>query len=433
MNAKRIAPYLLLGWLLSMGACTSNAGKDAQSSDDKADNGKNDNGKNGNGVCGFTTPVDLGAPDDDGLVNVPPNHPDIIYYGRVDCSDASAPAFAHPGISIRMRFTGTSLDMRLQDFGAGRSPDTNNYYAVIIDGEAPEKHEVLPTQELYELARDLPEGTHTAEIFKIGESGPSGSPNRGKGAFLGFRIDDGAQVLPLEARGRRIEFIGDSITCGYGNEVSVSYADISENPADYTYTTRNSNAWLAWGAVAARALDAEYMAVAYSGLGMARNFNGASLATLPERYLRTLPDEADGPTWDPQRAVPEVVVINLGTNDFSAGLTLDTIEAAQAQFRDTYVQFLADLRDHYPAATFIAAVGPGLSDYYPEGLTIWTRIQDDLAQIIAQRHDDGDDRVHSLVIPPQTEPYGEDYHPTAATHAAMADRLLDKLDELGLL
>jgi lysophospholipase L1-like esterase len=368
-------------------------------------------------VCGFKGAVSLGEPAADGFVDVPPNHPDILYFGRVDCSNPKAPAFAFPGVSIRMRFQGDSLDLRLTDHGTGGATGTN-YYDVILDGKAPVVLQVSPAQEVYPIGRQLGPGEHTVEVFKRIESAPGGQANAGKGELLGFRILKGSTILPLAARPHRIELIGDSITCGYGNEVSTTTPDSSH------YTTHESNADLAWGAVAARALDAEYMAVAYSGRGVSKNFMGGAGDTLPQMYGKSLPDDPAAAPWSVAAWTPEVVVINLGTNDFSAAGT------DEAAYRDAYLAFLKTLRGYYPTATFLLAAGPMISDYYPVGEMAWTKIQADLQQIIAERKDAGDAAIASLIFQPQSAPYGEDYHPTVATHQAMANQLVAQIKQL---
>ena len=52
--------------------------------------------------------------------------------------------------------------------------------------------------------------------------------------------------------------------------------------------------------------------------------------------------------------VPEAVVINLGTNDFSTG-------DPGPEFQTIYLKFVTDLRGHYPSARFFLAVGTMLS------------------------------------------------------------------------
>jgi len=183
------------------------------------------------------------------------------------------------------------------------------------------------------------------------------------------------------------------------------------------YTSKESNAFLAYGAVTARNLDAEYLAVAYSGRGVYRNFMGGAGDPLPGLYLRTLPDEPASPAWDVSKYQPEVVVVNLGTNDFSPG------GVDRAKYRSAYGDFLGKLRTYYPKAQIVCAIGPMLSDYYPAGEMAWTHAQADVQAVVKARNDGGDKQVYYLAFQPQTAPYGEDYHPTAATHAAMATQL----------
>ena len=355
----------------------------------------------------------LGAPAADGYVTVPANHPDILYFGRVDCAVPTAPSFAWPGVSIRMQFQGTGVDMMLTDSGTAGEV---NYYDVILDGGAPTDLQMMPGPQTYQLARNLAAGTHTVEIWKRIESAPGGAPDVGKGVFNGFRIPQAGSVLPLAPKPHRIEFIGDSITCGYGDEVSTT------TPANFHYTTAASNAYDAYGAVAARALDAEYMAVAYSGRGMYRN-NSTAPQTIPQLYTLTLPDEASGPTWNISAWTPDVVVINLGTNDFYAAPTNDAL------FQSTYLTFLQTLRGYYPSACIVVTTSPMLSDYYPTNPATnmvqasWTDEDTDVKAVVAARNAAGDAKVTVLTIQPQTGPdYGEDYHPTVATHQAMANR-----------
>jgi lysophospholipase L1-like esterase len=349
------------------------------------------------------------------MIDITADHPDILYVGRVDRSNPTAPALSFPGISIRARFNGDAVDAVIRDFG---NAEISNYYNIIVDGGEPTLLRLSPGEAVYELARDMGSGEHTVEIFKRGESGPNGSPNAGKAEFLGFRIREGHDLLKVAPKPRRMEFIGDSITCGYGNEIAVP------DPANLTYTPENSNAYNAFGAIAARALGAEYLAVAYSGRGLVRNFEDAPGKTVPEMYLDTLPESPDAARWDVSAYTPHAIVINLGTNDFSQGLDLDALARMRERFRHTYVRFLKTLRGYYPDAAIILSVGPMLSDDSPEGYDAWTSIRADVGEVIAARRDGGDDRIHLIVFSPQTAPFGEDRHPSGETHQKMAAQLV---------
>lgn len=364
--------------------------------------------------CGQATP-------EPGFVDVAPTDPAIRIVGRAT-DDPNARAFAYPGVSIHLRFEGDAIDLKLRDYGSPPSENATNYYDIIIDGGEPTVLQTCPEQEVYALARGLSDGEHTLEVFKRVESGPGGQPNAGKAELLGFRVREGKAVSAVPPKDRRIEFIGDSITAGYGNELSTT------TPDDFPYTTKNSNARLAYGALTARALDAEYMAVAASGRGVLRNYSDFAGKKVPEFYPLILPEESDSPVWDFAKWTPDVVVINLGTNDFSPGI--DDMDQHRQDFREAYGEFLGSLRGYYPEAQLIAAVGPMLSDAYPTGYDAWTNIQADVQAVVEARHTAGDERVHYFKFTPQRSPYGEDWHPTVATHQAMADALVPFIQEL---
>jgi lysophospholipase L1-like esterase len=360
--------------------------------------------------------VTYGVAGNDGLVDVPPSDPNILYEGRVDCSSPAAPAFSFPGVSIRVRFTGDTIQMRLAD-SATEGAKSANHYDVAVDGRTPTDLEASPRQAVYTLATGLGPGEHTVEIVKRTESFV------GKGVFGGFRIRAGTTLLPPALRRHRIEFIGDSITCGYGDMVSI------RDPSGAHFTAANENENLAWGGVTARTLDAELMVVAYSGRGIYRNYEDGPGETLPQMYLKSLPDDPAPVAWNPSASIPDVVVVNLGTNDFSpVHVAPGTVD--HAAYTRTYVEFLRKLRGYYPKATFIVAAGPMLSDFYPPGYKAWTNIQADLGNVVAARNAEGDTDIHTLFIPPQSPPYGEDYHPTAAEQQAMSDALVAAIKQL---
>ncbi|MBN2717865.1 MAG: hypothetical protein JXX14_18600 [Deltaproteobacteria bacterium] len=360
-----------------------------------------------------------------GPQRISPSHPMIRYTGRVDTRDPEAVSFSYPGVSIRVRYTGSELRVILDDNATTQSENNTNYFSVIVDGAKPVRMKTTPEQKEYILARKPGDGEHEVELFKRSESSHGANLNEGKVTVRGFIIDGGAEMLPPVERKLKMEFIGDSITCGYGNELSV------DNPDNYHFTTLNSNAWNAWGAIAARRLDASYVAVAYSGRGVVRNYSGIEAPTIPDMYLTTLPDDPDSDQWDPARYQPDIVVINLGTNDFSIGLkpgkALDELEK---QYGLRYETFLQELLGFYPGATFIIAVGPMLSDEFPKKYKALTRVRRALQKLVKSFKDTGNSNVHFLELAQQHGPFGEDYHPTVATHGRMADELIAFIESL---
>jgi len=364
-------------------------------------------------VCHFSGSSALPAPSADGTVPVPATHPLVSYTGRMDCQSPGGPMLGFVGASVRLRFRGTAVSLRLKDFGGG-TPQTTNYYDVAVDGRPSSVLAVSPAQQSYVLAQGLVDAEHEVELFKRVEAGPGGSPGAGKAQLLGFVVT-GSAVLPVALPSRRLEFVGDSITCGYGNEVATT------TPESAHYTTRESNGHKAYGALTAALLGARYMAVAYSGRGVSRNYSGAPGQLLPEMYLSSVPEDAAASRWDPAQYVPDAVIINLGTNDFS------TPGLDRAAFLARYEQFLATLRGYYPQALLLATLGPMLSDYSPPGANAWTNARADVTAAVAARQEAGDRRVHAFFFLPQQPPYGQDWHPTVATHEQMAQALSAEL------
>ncbi|CAA6678674.1 Unannotated [Lentimonas sp. CC4] len=115
--------------------------------------------------------------------------------------------FGWTGSMIETEFSGTSIaaDLEVVDGDAAG-------LTIVVDG-ASRFLKLTKGRQLYTLADGLaPALSHSIEIFKRSEGG------KGEVEFHGFEIsDDGRVVLP-EAPQRKILVIGDSITCGYGNE-----------------------------------------------------------------------------------------------------------------------------------------------------------------------------------------------------------------------
>jgi lysophospholipase L1-like esterase len=218
--------------------------------------------------------------------------------------------------------------------------------------------------------------------------------------FLGFTTGSGSILSAPAASSRRIEFIGDSITCGYGNEGTDQYQ---------SFTTRNENAYLAYGSVTARLLGADQITVAWSGKGVIRNYGGDTNEVMPQIYDRILPYDSFY-LWDSSQWTPHVAVINLCTNDYSVGIP------DRNQFTTAYRNFVQKIRSQYPPAHIYCALGPMLNnDNLASARDYITSVVNSL----------GDSRIHFIEFPMQDGSlgYGEDWHPSVATHEQMANQL----------
>ncbi|TKD01199.1 SGNH/GDSL hydrolase family protein [Polyangium fumosum] len=320
---------------------------------------------------------------------------EVHFIGRF--TNEADPRFAWPGSTIVARFSGTGLDVRLADAG-------NNHFAVVIDDGPPTDLATSSAKDTYTLAANLPAGEHTVLLEKRTES------YVGVVQFKGFVPAPGGALVPTpEPWSRKIELVGDSITCGYGNTGAGPLCPFSPETEDE---------YSAYGALAARKLGAAHMGISYSGIGVYRDYSGATQNQMPIRFERTLADDPAS-TWD-FSYIPDVVVVNLGTNDFAK-------DDPGQQYIDALSGFLDKLRGHYPNAYLLCAVGSMLSDSYPSGAMHLTKVKQHINTTLDARKAKGDTNVGFVDLGEQNaavDGIGCDYHPSVATHQKMADKLV---------
>jgi len=330
-----------------------------------------------------------------GIASLPyvsdPVNPGVLLVGRFDTSDPAGPKFAWSTSAIKANFQGTGISVTLKSTG-------DNWFNVILDGRvlAPVNVPAGSSSPVV-LASGLTNGSHTIELVRRTEAW------LGEVQFLGFNVSGGSLLAPPAPSARRIEFIGDSITCGYGNEGTSQYQ---------SFTPKNENAYLAYGAMTARLLGADPVTVCWSGKGVVRNYGGDTSELMPALYQRILPYSAT-PAWDAGKWTPQVAVINLGTNDFSVGIP------DKAAFTAAYSAFVGKLRSQYPQAHIYCAMGPMLNG---DNLT---SARDFINTVVTQKNSAGDGKVHYIEFPMQdaSNGYGEDWHPSVKTHELMANQL----------
>jgi len=216
-------------------------------------------------------------------------------------------------------------------------------------------------------------------------------------SFYGFVLDTNAALGAPPTYSRKIEFIGDSITCGYGN--------LGQFPCAYSPYTEDN--YYAWGAVSSRRLGAQYQLEAWSGKGVVRNYgdkNTTSTDPLPLYYPYTLGSRFASGLWD-FGWVPSAVVINLGTNDYSTEPS-----PPENVFVTGYSNFIKLIRSKYaPAAPKIfLACGPLIRDPCCEYVQ-------SVANITGSTFID----LQGILTFP--DDYGCDYHPNVSGHAKMAN------------
>ncbi len=167
-----------------------------------------------------------------------------------------------------------------------------------------------------------------------------------------FSADD---ICPTNKKELKIEFIGDSITCGYGIDAGSkgSFSTATENfVKTYAYLT-------------AEKLNADCSAVCYSGYGVYSGFSGDgrrnSNALVPTYYGKAVHGSEEY-LWDFSKADNDFVVINLGTNDASFCLGNNF---RKQSFALAYKDFLAVIREKNPEAYILCILGDMNNSLFP--------------------------------------------------------------------
>ena len=343
---------------------------------------------------------------------VSPTDQHIQYMGRISFTNPERPAFNYPGVQVIAAFEGTSLKM-LAKPGSG-------YFMAQIDQAEPFKVAFRGERDsVVTLATALPEGCHTVRLMYAIE-GYEFYPE-----FWGFILDEGrslvdAPALPI----RKIEFVGNSITCGYGNEGT-------KKEEHFEYETENH--YYSYASITARNLNAQHWVVARSGIGAYRNYGeaktGSPRSCMPVQYEYTgyawdlkLREEATflREKWDFCRYQPDVICINLGTNDLSTN-NYDT-----SLLKQGYQKLYKLVRQHNLKAKIVFLTGSML---YKQELQTAKQLLD---EVTAEAKKAGDKEVYRFDMAPiaSDEFYGNDYHPNIYEDEKMAVELTAYLQKL---
>jgi lysophospholipase L1-like esterase len=227
-------------------------------------------------------------------------------------------------------------------------------------------------------------------------------------------VDD--PIRPLQRKPLSIEFIGDSITCGYGVEGA------SEREK---FRTTTENFMRSYAYLVAEKLGADYSAVCYSGHGLISGYtsNGKKAGeSLISPYYENIGSYGEyAIPWNFNAYPNDVIVLNLGTNDASY---IDRDFAVRSrEFVPVYTQFLYTVRSHNPSSYIICTLG--IMGCAKEYLLIKEAISD-------YKSSTGDNKIFSFLCPSQKESdgYGCDWHPSEATQIKSAEFISGKLSAI---
>jgi len=231
--------------------------------------------------------------------------------------------------------------------------------------------------------------------------------------FLAFESDVGFSDIPPPRSSRRIEFLGDSITACLGNLGSFNagcWASPFTQDFSFGYATE-----------ICKAFNAECSTLAWSGISLVERSTGPQYAAcptgycvLPDFYNYSVPTMIPTRPWNFSSFIPQIVHINLGTNDQKGNFSNATFSQL---FIDSYVTFIKQIAVSYGAMTpseapyFFIAYGPMSSAYQSQVQTV-ANLLNPLGYNIT---------VIDYSIPDYNIDPGCEWHPNVADHVMMAE------------
>lgn len=330
--------------------------------------------------------------------------------------------FNWTGASIELKFCGTLLMADLSALNGeepvfsmwNKEPATRQTWpvvGVVIDGneEKVKKYELTEQENRIILYHGSDATAHTIRIIKLTENFKSYTALHAL-SFEGKLLEPDGQKRP------EIEFIGDSITCGFGNLSD----DRSQGFFSYT-----EDALKTYGMLAAKELEMDYSAICFSGIATTKYGGELVSYAMDELYPytdRVLSDKlgcSEIEEWDFSRHPKDYVVVNLGTND-SHAVTYGGHNDPDRLFHEGYLRFLKTLRSLNGSQTKIICCLGSMSYYF----------YDDILRIVEEyKKETGDTEVYCMKFRQMLffDGFGACDHPSAKTHRKMADELVSFL------
>lgn len=346
-----------------------------------------------------------------------PNEENVKPLGRTKLVDDTL-WLAFSGSGAEFTFNGTKASVTIAgDVNAANANNEDNQarIAIYVNGERVVDDMINAAEETYTVFEsDTPQDCDV-KIVKLSETAMSTA------AIKSIEVDSETGIKPAEKKEHFIEFIGDSITCGYG---------VDDEDRDHHFSTKTEDVTKAYAYKTAEALNADYSMVSISGYGIISGYsdgtNKVPNQTIPQYYDKLGFSYATyngqtpaGVKWDFTGYTPDVIVINLGTNDDSY---TKTDGDRQMEYCNAYVDFIKTIRSNNPDATIICTLGI-------MGDRLYEYIQ---LAVYNYTEETGDTNIHTMKFDVQSpdDGYAADWHPTEATHTKASEKLAAEIKNI---
>ena len=322
-------------------------------------------------------------------------------------------AFSSSGIEFNVKAKYLEVTIAGDSGARGRENDSSARIVAFVNGERLLDKMISKKTETFTIFDEKKNVEGLVQILKVSESANS------LAAITSLSVNEKGKVSPSKERDFKIEFIGDSITCGYGVDDPVKEHHFKTSTEDSTKT---------YAFKTAQALNADWSFVSVSGWGIISGYTGNGEKN-PDSVIPRIYEKLGfswGNTifglnpvnvnWNFAAYQPDFVVINLGTND--ASYTKNKADRVQ-EYTDSYVEFLKKVRQKNPKAYIISCLGMMGDDLYTA-----------MSQAVSKYSSEtGDSRISALRLNPQqmSDTICADWHPSEKTHEKASKQLVDAI------
>ncbi|MBQ8821782.1 MAG: lipase [Lachnospiraceae bacterium] len=319
---------------------------------------------------------------------------------------------------VEFAFEGKELSITVLGGKAATDYSVNNCFArigIYVDGIRVTTDLVRQKEKVYEIIKGDVVRKVKVRVIKLSEAPMS--------TIAIAPIETEGVITPTEKSVHRFEFIGDSITCGYGvddldlrNTFSTATEDVTQGYAYLTAGELGADANIiscsGYGVLSgytdnpAVQNTSELLPPYYEKLGFSRDFFAGDIS----------PQDVD---WDFRSYQPELIVLNLGTNDNSF---CQEEQSRWEEFMGRYVEFLKVIRRNNPSAQLLCVYG-----------VMEDRIAPSVEKAVeSYQKQTGDEKITFLPIQPDdgSRGYAVDYHPAPATHREASQIVVEKIKKL---
>lgn len=316
------------------------------------------------------------------------------------------------GSAIEFEFTGTSLDITINGDTSSSSQNSPRF-AIFFNDELIIDELISAKEKVINVISSNNEVSGIVKVIKLSEAA-NGSIGVGN---IAIKSSSENPIIPVAKKNLTIEFIGDSITCGYGVDAS------NENES---FSTATENFMRTYAYLTAKQLDADYSTLCYSGYGVisgATSGDGKNIDALIPSYYDGVSKQWDYKDykWNFENNPVDIVLLNLGTNDYTY-IKYD-FENRSVEFIEGYIDFLKLIREKNPNAKIICTMG------LMGGYEVYDYIQEAILEYTSQT---GDDNISSfrLTVQNPNNGLGAGWHPSAKTHELCAEEVVQAIQDI---